>query len=182
MAFSLLYPDSPDPRSHAAHLALYLQGWAEGLNIDRIIIEFEALDRLCKELLHPDFPHVDGVDGASPFKKVANFFIWCVHHKPVLSPIPAETIGHEMNRLPNHQNVFFAYHFATACLENATLQRKDGTVIKLKNRIRISHHSLCDLIDTFGTVIPYQHFKPVCLLFEQMAYKANPEAPYQEVY
>ena len=182
MPFSLLYPDGLDPRCHAAHLALYLQGWAEGLDIPRIEIDLQGLDRLCAELAHPDFPHVDGLEQASPFKKVGNFFVWCIHHKPVSSPLPADLVGAEITKLPNHQNVFFAYHFATACLENATLIKRDGSEAKLVNRIRISDHSLCDLIDTFGSIVPYQHFKPVCLLFEQMAYKANPGVSYEEKY
>ncbi len=181
MPFSLLYPDGLDPRCHAAHLALYLQGWAEGLNIPRIDIDLAALERVCQELAHPAFPHIDGLEGASPFKKVAHFFVWFVHHKPVIGPLPQDLIGIELSRLQNHQNVFFAYNFATACLQNATLQKADGEV-KLVNRIRISHHTLCDLTDAFGVVVPHEHFKPICLLFEQMAYKANPKAPYPEVY
>lgn len=182
MSFNLLYPTGADPSVHATHLALYMQGWAEGLGITRIVVDLDALDRLCADLAHPDFPHVDGEAKSSPFKKVANFFVWCVLHKPITSVILPEVAGHEICTLPNHQNVFFAYHFSTLCLHGATLNRKDGKKVTLENRIRISHHSLCDLVDTYGTVVPYQHFKPVCLLFEQMAYKANPNAPYKEVF
>lgn len=103
MPFNLLYPPGIDPRCHAIHMALYLQGWADGVNIPRIDLDLQALERVCTELAHPSFPHVDGLDGASPFKKVANFFVWFVHHKPVISPLPEAIFGSELPRFENHQ-------------------------------------------------------------------------------
>lgn len=181
MNFSLLYPDGIGPFAHSAFLALYLQGYAKGMGVAKLRIDLDALDRLSNELLHPEFPHVDGVEGASPFKKAAYFFIWMTHHRPVLDSLPESHVGREIIALPNHQNVVIAYNFVARCLHGATLQRTDGSEVTLGNRIRISIHSMCDLIDTFTPSVPNNHFKPACLLFEQLAYKANPKAPYPEV-
>jgi len=85
-----------------------------------------------------------------------------------------------LKRIPNHQNVIFAYHMAVDCLHGANLY-KDGKAVVLKNKIKVSKHFFCDFVDAYSAATPQADFKPICLLFEQLAYKVNGDAPYAEI-
>jgi len=73
---------------------------------------------------------------------------------------------------------------AIVCLHGAELHKegKDGKkeIAVLKNKIKVSKHFFHDFVYTYCAAIPQADFKPVSLLFEQMAYKAN-SVSYPEV-
>ena len=130
--------------------------------------------------MSPDFPHKDGLEKASPFKKAANFYVWFVAQRPIIDELPSAIIGSDLASLSNHQNAIFAYHLAVDCLHGATLYRNGDDPVVLKNRIKVSYHFFRDFVEAFGTAVPQHDFKKVSLLFEQLAYKVN-EASYPEV-
>jgi len=130
-------------------------------------------------LSRPDFPHKDGIAKASPFKKAANFFVWFVASKPILDEFPETIITKELKAIPNHQNVILAYHMAVDCLHGAELH-KDGRVMVLSHKIKVSHHFFHDFVEAYSCATPSSDFKAASLLFEQLAYKVNPDAPYPE--
>ncbi len=117
--------------------------------------------------MRQDFPHRDGIDKASPFKKAANFVCNWIAAKPItLSPSPFE-----------HVNEVFALMVAIESLHGATL----GGDRTLSNRIELSRHSLLDIIEALANVTPVTHFKLVSVLLEQMAYKTNSDCQYPNV-
>ena len=128
------------------------------------------LDRVMSVLrsMRQDFPHEGGVLAASPFKLAANFACNWVARKPVLmapEPFP-------------HVNGVLALEIARDSLHGATIKWRDNTVKKLQNRIELSHHSLIDIAEALNDTSPVAGFKLVSVLFEQMAYKNNPDCQY----
>lgn len=180
MGFNVLYNSGGDVNQNAASIAVYIDSFAKGLLGKPIQIDLDALTQVAAALQQPDFPHIDGVERASPFKKAANFFVWFVSLRPIISELPAEVIGADLNGIANHQNVMFAYDFAVSCLENATLYKSAGKTEVLSNRIKVSYHFFRDLVEAFSAPTHNNHFKIASLLFEQLAYKANPGAAYDE--
>jgi len=183
MGFPILYPKDESQGSNLASIAVYLNAFSNGLGLGKgaLQINTEALMQVINCLSPNEFPHVDGLDKASPFKKAANFFVWFVCCKPIVNSLPAEIIGQKLHSIENHQNVILAYHIAVDALHEATLQRCDGKSITLTNRIRVSEHFFVDFVEAFCVSVPSQNFKVASLLFEQLSYKVNPSASYPEV-
>jgi hypothetical protein len=179
MSFKILYHGG-DLSANLASIAVYIDSFAKSLGVTELNVDPAAFHSVAAALTRPDFPHKDGVEKASPFKKAANFFVWFVAARPILDELPDSLITPELKSIQNHQNVIFAYHMAVDCLHNAELH-KNGEVVILKNKIRVSVHFFHDFVETYSAATPQNDFKPVSLLFEQMAYKANPDAPYPEV-
>ena len=115
-----------------------------------------------------DFPHDGGILAASPFKLAANFACYWVAGKPVLmdpEPFP-------------YVNGVLALEIARDSLHGATIKWSNDTVRKLTNQIELSHHSLIDIAEALNDTSPVAGFKLVSVLFEQMAYKNNPDCQY----
>ncbi len=174
MAFSLLYSDVDD-----IGLFSYVDALAERLGMQHLDVDpggcIGALASMKRE-----FPHTDGMDKASPFKMVAHFATHFVAASPILEGILSAEFG-EISKLPNHQNAIIAYEIGADSLHGAEIIRGDGSKIILENRIHLSKHSYCDVIDALGILVPVNHFKLVSVLFEQLAYRANPDASYELV-
>jgi len=180
MSFKILYQEGAGTWHHVAAIAVYVDAFAQSMGLTALNVNSQAFSQVAAALSRPDFPHADGIAKASPFKKAANFFVWFVAAKPILDEMPTELITPELKRIPNHQNVIFAYHMALDCLHGAEL-RKNGHTVVLKNKIKVSNHFFHDFVDAYSAATPISDFKPACLLFEQMAYKANPGISYDEV-
>ncbi|MDR1191587.1 MAG: hypothetical protein LBK60_07995 [Verrucomicrobiales bacterium] len=161
------------------NLAAYIDEFAKVLGITSLQTNLTALHQVVTALTSPDFPHVDGMEKASPFKKAAYFFVWFIAAKPVIDPLPGSVIPSELRNIANHQNVIFAYHIAADALHKAVLH-KNETEVSLNHHIRVSKHFFIDFVDAFSAAVPAQHFKIASLLFEQLCYKANPGLSYPE--
>lgn len=180
MAFNILYNKSGDVNLNTASIAVFMDSFAQGMGIEKLQIDLDALTHVAAALQRPDFPHADGVEKASPFKKAANFFVWFIAHKPIISELPTVIVG-DLNTIPNHQNAIFAYHLAVSCLLGAKIHYADGTVKVLTNPIKVSFHFFRDLVEAFSAASHVHHFKVASLLFEQLSYKANPDTAYPEI-
>jgi hypothetical protein len=184
MSFKILYQEGTDITANLFSMAVYVNDFAKGLGITQLNINPIAFQAVAAALIRPDFPHVDGLEKASPFKKAANFFVWFVGERPILDELPVALITPELKRIPNHQNVIFAYHMAIDCLHGAELHKegKEGQkeIAVLEQKIKVSNHFFHDFVYTYCAATPSADFKPVSLLFEQMAYKSN-DVSYPEV-
>lgn len=180
MSFKILYQDGSDFFINLASIAVYIDSFAKSLGFTELRVDSSGLNTIAAALVRPDFPHIDGLEKASPFKKAANFFVWFVAAKPILDELPNTLVTPQLKSIANHQNVIFAYHMAIDCLHGATLYR-DNKPIVLKEKIKVSKHFFTDFVDAFSAAVPSIHFKVVSLLFEQLAYKVNKDASYPEV-
>lgn len=170
--------------SNLVSIAVYVDAFAEGLGMKELRIDPRGMNAVAAALTRPDFPHADGLDKASPFKKAANFFVWFVAEKPIVDELPDDVIGADIKSISNYQNVIFAYQMAIDCLHGAKLYRKENgeeVEITLSNKIKVSRHFFGDFVEAFSAANPQQHFKVVSLLFEQLCYKVNPQAAYPEI-
>jgi len=180
MSFNILY-NGEDVNSNLVSIAVYVDSFFKRLGIKELQIDPQRLTSVAAALARPDFPHVDGLEKASPFKKAANFFVWFVAERPIIDPIPQSIIGDKLNSIANHQNVILAYQMSVDCLHKAKIYRRNEDPIVLENKIKVSNHFFCDFVEAFSTAMPNYHFKIVSLLFEQLAYKDNRKASYPEV-
>ena len=110
---------------------------------------------------------------------MANFATYFIAERPIKSLFPDSYSinGTSLNQIKNHQNAIFAYHIAVDCLHNATIER-DNDKIYLENRIIVSRHTYIDIVECLAMATPQSHFKSTSILFEQLAYRSNPEASY----
>lgn len=129
-----------------------------------------------------DFPHKDGLQKASIFKKVANFVVYFISERPIQSDIPSIKLPPEISSIPNHVNTLIALFIAIAALHEATIHSDGGDEKLLTNKIQLSTHSFIDLVEALSSAAPNTHFKLVSVLLEQLAYKSNPECQYQPVF
>lgn len=126
---------------------------------------------------HQDFPSPLGVANASPFKKVAAFTANFAAEKPIYSPL----LPHDFGELSTHQNAIIAVSLSIDALEGAVLKCKDRGEVVLNNRITLSKHYWKDFIAAVSDTLPSHHFDCLSLIYEALAYQANPEASYARV-
>ena len=126
-----------------------------------------------------DFPHFEGEHKASPFKKAANFLCYFNAQRPIAKPFPASLVGENIHKITNHQNAIVSYFYVCAALHGASLYKSNGDgLCVIENPIKVSKHSLEDIVDALASAAPQSHFKIVSVLLEQLVYKTNPECQY----
>ena len=153
MSFKILYQEGTSTVDNLNSMAVYVNSFAKALGIKELNVNPAAFYSVAAALARPDFPHLDGLDKASPFKKAANFFVWFVASKPILDDLPEAIITPDLKSIPNHQNVVFAYHLAIDCLCGAYLHKAGKTVV-LKNKIKVSRHFFRDFVETYSCATP----------------------------
>ena len=159
-----------------AVLMVFINDFAKSLGIKSLNFNFDKCHAAIMAM-ERDFPHSDGMENASPFKKAATFVTYFVGERPILEAFPKEAIG-SLADISNHQNAIIAYEYAVEMLHDAKIMRSDGLSVVLKNPIRVSLHSYKDIIEALSSLAPATHFKLVSVFFEQLAYRSNPEASY----
>lgn len=129
-----------------------------------------------------DFPHKDGMENASIFKKVATFMVYFISEKPIQSDIAGiPNMPSDISKIPNHINTLIGILIALAALHEAVIHR-DGKEMKLVNKVQLSTHSFVDLVDALSNSTPNTHFKMASVFLEQLAYKSNPDCQYTPIH
>jgi hypothetical protein len=182
MAEDFIYRGDGNTAFVAIKLATYVDAFADGLGIERLNVNDDSLLDVAGALATApaSFPHAAGWNQASPFKKAAYFFVWFVSQKPIIDALPSSLFSDKFRGIENHQNACFAFFHAVDALEGASLTKDSNQVVVLENRIHVSKHWFMDFVEAFSGAVPVYHFKIVSLLFEQLAYKVNPDASYPE--
>jgi hypothetical protein len=168
-----------DVDSDLAAIFVFLEGI--GFNDSRKKMAIDVVKiRSILNGIRQDFPHKDGVEKASIFKKVAAFMVYFIAEKPIQSDITGiPNIPEEISRIPNHINTLIALFIAFAALHGASIHYEDGSEKTLSNKIKLSKHSFVDLIDALSSSSPVAHFKIASVFLEQLAYKSNPDCQYE---
>lgn len=175
MAFSILYND--DVNTDLIALLTYINDFTKSLGVEEVVIDPDIVRSLLSGMVH-DFPHIDGLEKASPFKKAANFIAFFIAQKPIKDPFPESIVGEKLVALRNHQNAIVGFHLAIDSLDGAVICRENGETITLDNRIQVSKHSYLDIIEALCGVTPVNHLKILAVFLEQLAYKSNPDCQY----
>ncbi len=161
------------------NLLKYINGVTRGLGIDGVLVDSITVRSIIAGM-RQDFPYENGFAGASPFKMVANFMAYFIAEKPIVEPFPEEALG-EIYEIQNHQNAIIALCVGIECLHGAIIHQDEGDNKILENRIVLSRHSLCDIVEAISNITPRDHFKILSVLLEQLAYKENPECQYSNI-
>lgn len=129
--------------------------------------------------MRTDFPHFEGQDKASPFKKAANFICYFNAEKPLANPFPSSLVGDFLYKVRNHQNAIISFMYACEALHGASIYKEgDEDPCIISSPIDVSRHSLEDIVDALASATPQTHFKLVSVLLEQLVYKTNPKCQY----
>lgn len=178
MSFNILYSTEVD--QDLLSLLKYVNDFTK--NIGEAAVEIDV-DK-CRSLLvmmRQDFPHRDGLEKASVFKKVAYFMCYFIGEAPILRPFSSANIGDEMAGMRNHQNAIMALQLAVDSLQGALVGENTEAQNELAKRIELSPHSYRDIIDAIKAPTHNTHFKMLCVLLEQLAYKTNPDCQYPAI-
>lgn len=157
------------------NLLQYINRATKAMGINGVRTDTDALWSVCVGM-RADFPHVDGLEKASWFKKAANFVAHFLAFQPIKTPVPPSM---KLGALENpNLNAIIAFGVAIECLNKSTVHREDGS-FPLDNQIFLSDHSYIDIIDALSKgVTPHDHYKLLAVFFEQLTYKCNPDVEY----
>jgi hypothetical protein len=150
------------------------------------------------------FPHLDGFSQASVFKKLANFVVLFCENSPIQGIWGEDgqvyTLGDAFCR--NYENTCYAVCKALALLKDVEISRPaPEPSVKLVNPVTLSQHSF----DALAEILQDYHMRPEedeavygsldaiklrrrsvrrykywAVLFEQIAYRSNPDARYDD--
>lgn len=171
----MLYTQNPteDRNNIINHINAFVG--ANGCN--EIQVDSQEVSAVCLRMRR-DFPHVDGIEKASAFKKVANFVAHFMELRPIKSAldIPIDGIGVDYDI-----NAVIAFDIAIASLEGSTIKFDDDSEKVVSNKIYVSDHSYADIIYALsdGDVKHKSHFHMLAVLFEQIVYKTNRHCEYK---
>lgn len=153
----------------------YVDAFYESLGIQRADIVVDKMFSVASGMVQ-DCPYPHGIEAASPFKKAASFTCNLVAERPILTSIP------DFGDLATHQNAIVAFSLSLDMLEGAVIHCPTRGDIVLKNRIKVSAHFLKDAISALSFATPSSHFSLIALLYESLAYGANPTASYETIF
>ena len=156
----------------------FINDFTKGAGYDLSSVSDEKIYALISRCRCDNFPHNDGYEQASAFKKLANFMVHFIAERPLPKPFPRALVGDGLSDIDNHQNAIIAFNLAIKALEGAVIHRQDGDVT-LSNPIQLSKHSYTDIICALSRTSPTTGFQLVTVLLEQLAYKTNPYCQYR---
>lgn len=164
-----------DTNQDAINLAYYINDYTKELKVTNIQIDPNALFNVCYDMVQ-QFPHVDGLEKASAFKKLGNFVAHFVARAPIKSSLPVIIKGIQN---PN-PNAVLALEVALFCLQNSKIIQSDGAELVIENDLYLSDHSYGDIIDALSEdICPKHHYKLITVLLEQIVYKTNQHCEYK---
>ena len=163
----MIYLNNGDYRGDAARVLTFIAQFYAGVGQRSIDVDADQLFSLLRGM-YADCPYPGGEDGASAFKKVANFVVYFTAGNPVRTALPPEILGDLPTSVTPiaRSNAVLALLIAIASLHGATIKWES------------SRHSFVDIADALTNATPVTSFKLVAVLFEQMAYKTNPDCQY----
>jgi len=176
----LLFNDKPE--QDVVIILSFIEGLAsEYCPGNDISIDVQKIKSIAQGIRR-DFPHNDGLEQASVFKKVANFITYFVAEKPILETFKNPSLSPEILKINNYENSIVALLIGLAALHNSKIYKNENSSDKeevcLNNPIELSKHSFVDLVDALSNITPQTHFKLLTVLLEQLSYKTNPECQY----
>lgn len=154
----------------------YINEYTKSFGVQDVQVETKDLLALCSSI-RTKFPHVDGIEKASAFKKVANFVAHFIQISPIKTAIAA-TAGNASEK--SDINAVVAFDIAIACLEKSSIELGPENIKKIDQPIYISDHSYKDIIEALSTsdICPEKHYQLLAVFFEQIVYKTNRHCEY----
>lgn len=128
------------------------------------------------------FSTAGGFASASPFKVAGHIAYHIVCTQPLRTPLPGH-FGNDILTIPNHDNAVLGFVAAMYVLSEAVVTWDDpGKTEHTLEAPPVSRHSFVDIVEALAQITGQCGDDPcvklLSLLFEQMAYKTNPDAEY----
>ncbi len=161
------------------NILAYIDEYALKLSIDQLQINIEEMKKVIEGMRFP-FPHVDGIEDASAFKKVSNFLSWFLALKPIKTQLPKYIFSKELPECDI--NAVIAFDISLIALERSIIHQKKGNGdFVVSNPIFLSEHSYLDILEALNedNIKPETHQKIFSVFLEQLVYKTNPECQYK---
>ena len=170
----MLYTERP--LTDVINILQYIDKFTLSIGFEDIQINSSQVVEVCVKM-RQKFPHLDGLEQSSTFKKVANFVAWFIALSPVKSEFPANSITGLAGKY--NPNAVIAFDIAITCLENSTIHSITGDRI-VSNPLYVSDHSYADIICALSQadLKPDTHYHLLAVFFEQLTYKSNPQCEY----
>ncbi|MDR1280478.1 MAG: hypothetical protein LBK99_06615 [Opitutaceae bacterium] len=127
-----------------------------------------------------NFPAKGGYEKASPFKKAAYLYVSLHAYRPFLGSLPVDVFN-GLAAYTHAPSSIIGFSMVKECLLNAELHRSDNKCVRLQVPITTSFHFFRDLVDASSGIALETHYKTFSMLFEALAYGANPQASYDKV-
>lgn len=158
--------------------------WANDLlgsmGVERTMIKYDAAYSYVKLLRKDGFPSANGYDSASPFKKAAHLYVYLHSENPFSGALTRENVGVELAQFPHNTASIVGFSIVKACLQNTEITKSDGSTGKLEKEIAVSRHFFHDFVEASAGITPMSHFKVFSIIFEALAYEANPGLCYKK--
>lgn len=169
----MIYTDSPVTDYN--NILQYINEATKSLEHPHVPIDTTALMTVCINI-RQDFPHVDGIEKASVFKKAAYFIAHFLEKRPIKANITAVD-GNAKSDI----NAVIAWDIAFAIIEGSEIAQRDGLPQKIvSNPLYLSDHSFTDIMEALSStkICPSSHYHLLAVFLEQIVYKTNPHCEY----
>jgi hypothetical protein len=179
---NLLTTNDPISTADVTTLATWSEKYYRDVGIEPLVIwrNFERVVENVQSILNKN------VRNASPsvFKRAAALTVAFTEAAPLSQSMSDGKLSSRLTSLNNHQNSIVVFDYCRRCLHGATLTHSEGEfkgkTFPLNKRIELSRHFYCDLIFTLGCEgRESRSYHLLTLLYETLAFKANPEASYK---
>ena len=178
ISFEKLYGD--DKIAAVSLLMIWVNDWLAGADVKELNVDWDQAYRFVSNLRKSDVPAQGGFEKASPFKKASWLYVMLHTLNPFEGTLPNEVIGESLAKFSNSTVSLIGLSMVRECLYGAQIE-KDGKQVDIENPINVSKHFLLDLVEASGRITPIDHFQTFSLLFEALAYEANPGLSYPKV-
>lgn len=88
----MIYLVGGNPDYDARNVVTFIAQYCDDLGVERVNVDAQGVFSLLRGM-HTDFPYPEGEDGASVFKKAANFVCYFMAHRPIVTPLPEDVLG-----------------------------------------------------------------------------------------
>ncbi len=176
---NFLYDEGTNALTDLLNVTVFINDYGAECGEKIGVVRFDASVLMnLLEGMRENFPHIDGLDKSSPFKKAAYFMCRFIADQPIKYQFDCFGKFEAFSDNPRATNTIIAIEIAIESLFCATLTI-DGLEKKLVNRIQLSTHSLIDLVEAISNPDHQLNWPLVSILLEQMAYKTNPTCQYK---
>ncbi len=154
----------------------------EGFNACEVVIDIKKLEEVLKQMAL-NFPHCDGLESASPFKKASNFVSWFMAIRPIEKHFLEKSDSILLSQYDI--NAIISLQIAIGALYGSTI--KNEKVLKvISEYLYLSDHSYFDILEAIEDSCTNENSEKVeplnqkmlSVLFEQIVYKTNPHCQY----
>lgn len=192
MRYNMLYKGSKEEQTitFLSILEAFTDSFIHGdvTQVETIKVDSAIVDTLIYAINESEFPHIDGLDASSAFKKASHLITYIIEMQPITGVIFKDEIDnhysftHVLNDF--NPNAVFALHLGISLINNHEMDKGNGEKVQPSDVIAVTEHSYYDILGALSesSISPSMHYSLIALLLEQMFYKTNPKLQYDDFF